>query len=37
MVTSETLNEKVIAMTKLVDDLRERIVDGLSAVSETLT
>ena len=35
MVTSETLNEKVIAMTKLVDDLRERIVDGLSAVSQS--
>ncbi|MEX9757062.1 hypothetical protein AB7W88_16550 [Providencia vermicola] len=33
MITSETLNEKVIAMTKLVDDLREQIINGLSAVS----
>ena len=35
MITSETLNEKVIAMTKLVDDLREQIVNGLTAVSSS--
>lgn len=35
MITSETLNEKVIAMTKLVDDLREQIVSGLTAVSSS--
>ncbi len=35
MITSETLNEKVIAMTKLVDDLREQIVNGLAAVSSS--
>jgi len=35
MITSETLNEKVIAMTKLVDDLREQIVGGLTAVSSS--
>lgn len=35
MVTSETLNEKVMAMTKLVDDLREQIVNGLTAVSSS--
>ncbi|MBX9447095.1 hypothetical protein [Dickeya chrysanthemi] len=35
MITSETLNEKVIAMTKLVDDLREQIVNGLTAVSNS--
>ncbi|RRO03035.1 hypothetical protein [Pectobacterium aquaticum] len=35
MITSETLNEKVIAMTKLVDDMREQIVNGLTAVSSS--
>ncbi|EKN4007413.1 hypothetical protein LL067_15645 [Yersinia pseudotuberculosis] len=35
MITSETLNEKVIAMTRLVDDLREQIVNGLTAVSSS--
>jgi len=35
MITSDTLNEKVIAMTKLVDDLREQIVNGLTAVSSS--
>lgn len=35
IITSETLNEKVIAMTRLVDDLREQIVSGLRAVSES--
>ncbi|HAZ53867.1 MAG TPA: hypothetical protein DCY50_02265 [Franconibacter helveticus] len=35
IVTSDTLNEKVIAMTRLVDDLREQIVSGLRAVSES--
>lgn len=35
MITSETLNEKVIAMTKLVDDLREQIVNALTAVSSS--
>lgn len=34
IITSETLNEKVIAMTRLVDDLREQIFSGLRAVSE---
>lgn len=33
--TSETLNEKVISMTKLVDDLREQILSGLSAISSS--
>lgn len=33
IMTSETLNEKVMAMTKLVDDLREQIVNGLAAIS----
>lgn len=35
LITSGTLNEKVISMTELVNDLRERIVSGLKAVSES--
>jgi len=35
MVISELLSEKVQAMTKLVEDLREQIVSGLAAVSKS--
>lgn len=35
IVTSETLNTKVLAMTALVEDLRDRILSGLSAVSKS--
>jgi uncharacterized protein YukE len=35
VVTSDTLNTQVTAMTNLVEDLRERITSGLKAVSES--